>query len=83
MDDVLDEYAVRFSMLIEQAERIDAIDTLREINVASYTQQKAPYQRKVVKSLEKLAYGKVTATPAIIKKDSQRLMSILGIKQQQ
>lgn len=77
----MEEYAARFFLLLEQASRLDAVDTLNRLRVVAFPHQKPAHQKKIVSDYQKLANGRVLATPAIIERDSSRLMSILGIKQ--
>lgn len=68
-------------MLIEQGERIDANNRLEEIQLRQLPNQKVPVQRRVIRKYEEKVYGKKVVNPATIEKDSQRLISLLGIKQ--
>ncbi len=76
----MEEYAARFFMLIQQATRLDAIDSLNQLRVSSFPNQKPAYQRATVRDYQKMAQPRVSATPERVKRDSQRLMAILGIK---
>jgi len=85
VETLLEEYASRFYILLEQSFRIDAQERLEDIQILGIPNYKHQEDAKrIIDSYYKQVLDKddMYVDDTIVKQDSQKLMSILGIKQQ-
>lgn len=72
---VLNEYVARFFMFLHAANKIDAMERLKMINVISIPHIKKAEANKIIRDLRKVFEDRGgIATPEEIKRDRERLM---------